>query len=92
MDNKYAQYSGIKNRAKKIPVLFGLIHKPNQNSVQNCRPISQLSSLRCAHEMLELNSLLISSQLDFGFGQFHFQRQFQLQTASPTARAGRKKS
>ena len=53
MDNKYAQYSGIKNRAKKIPVLFGLNHKPNQNSVQIGRPISQMSSLGCAHEMLE---------------------------------------
>ena len=53
MDNLYAQYSGINDRAKKIPALFGLNHQPNQNSVQIYRPISHLSSLRCAHEMLE---------------------------------------
>ena len=30
MDNLYAQYSGIKNRAKKIPVLFGLNCQPSR--------------------------------------------------------------
>ena len=44
----YAQYSGINDRAKMIPALFGLNHQPNQNSNFS----AYFTHMRCLSEIV----------------------------------------